>query len=198
MSVLTFDVGLAAKLKKRFAGAGWSEEDIAALANSDKLAQILEVVRGYASITQPKYLIDSHIPPEIPNGWVLYSSHGPGLFFWKPEEVKLFRAKSQEGLQAIIRGPNLQMELIRKRNLNATVLQYLLKHPHLIPEEWKQKIERRTTCIFFWGTVASTGLSGRCKLFVPYLYWNNHSWQMAWRELNQLWDCYDCAAVLIH
>ena len=52
--------------------------------------------------------------------------------------------------------------------MNANVLDYLLAHPELIPEDWKNKY------VFFWGTIYRYSSGGLC---VRYLCWNGSKWR---------------------
>jgi hypothetical protein len=64
----------------------------------------------------------------------------------------------------------------RRKNLNATVLDYLLKNTHLIPGEWKGEY------VLFWGTVYRDveGLYVRC------LHWCEDGWHSfySWLDKN--------------
>jgi hypothetical protein len=70
---------------------------------------------------------------------------------------------------------DLRKELNGKLILNANVLDYLLAHPELIPEEWKGKY------IFFWGTIYRD--SGG-DLSVRYLYWSGSEWNWDYNWLD--------------
>ena len=59
--------------------------------------------------------------------------------------------------------------------MNANILDYLLAHPELIPEEWKGKY------IFFWGTIYRLS-DGR--LCVRYLIWNGSEWDWSYDWLD--------------
>ncbi|MDO8633009.1 MAG: hypothetical protein Q7K38_00455, partial [Candidatus Wildermuthbacteria bacterium] len=70
-------------------------------------------------------------------------------------------------------------ELAGKPVMNANVLDYLLKNPHLIPDEWKGKY------LFFWGTVYRGSVG--C-LYVRYLCWRGVRWGWDCRWLGSGWD----------
>ena len=72
-------------------------------------------------------------------------------------------------------GNKLRKELANKDVLNANVLDYLLAHPELIPEEWKGKL------IFFWGTIYRDS-DGR--LYVRYLRWGGSRWNSGYGWLD--------------
>ena len=72
-------------------------------------------------------------------------------------------------------GNNLRQELDDQPTLNANVLDYLLAHPELIPEEWKGK------AVFFWGTIYRRSDGG---LYVRCLYWGGSKWRWHGRWLD--------------
>lgn len=82
-------------------------------------------------------------------------------------KVVLYRLKS---LQRYIHHDRYAEVKETKVVLNATVLDALLEHPHLIPDEWKKDEEGYTAYICFWDTLyrSSLGYDG-----VRYLYWAN-------------------------
>jgi hypothetical protein len=58
-----------------------------------------------------------------------------------------------------------------KEVLNANVLDYLLDHEEIIPEEWKGKY------IYFWGTVYRHNRGNR---YVRCLCWIGYTW--SWKD----------------
>ncbi|MDP6571570.1 MAG: hypothetical protein QF747_01905, partial [Patescibacteria group bacterium] len=84
-------------------------------------------------------------------------------------------------------GNELRKELESQPALPANLLDYLLEHPHLIPEEWKGKY------VFFWGTIyrGSGGL-----LCVRCLGWYGVGWFWSCGWLDFGWDGSNPAAVL--
>ncbi|PIZ99774.1 MAG: hypothetical protein COX77_00545 [Candidatus Komeilibacteria bacterium CG_4_10_14_0_2_um_filter_37_10] len=70
-----------------------------------------------------------------------------------------------------IEGNDLRKEIVSPLVLNANVLDWLLDHPELIPEEWKRKY------IFFWGTIYR---GSDDNLYVRYLIWDGAMWD--WRR----------------
>jgi hypothetical protein len=71
--------------------------------------------------------------------------------------------------------------------LDIRVLEEILFHPHLIPEEWKSGVT------YFWGTIFRGAYDHRC---VSYLirYENGWYWNYNWLESN--WNSRGPAAVL--
>ena len=87
----------------------------------------------------------------------------------------------------LIRGTELREELKGKPVLNANVLDYLLKHPELIPEEWKGK------AVFFWGTIYR---DSRGNLCVRCLYWDGSRWYWSHNWLDDFWLADNLALLL--
>jgi hypothetical protein len=66
-----------------------------------------------------------------------------------------------------IKGSDLLKELGEESVLNANVLDYLLLHPEIIPEDWKGKY------VYFWGTIYEYTLG---RLYVRFLRFNDGRW----------------------
>lgn len=113
------------------------------------------------------HTIDCNADPKIPyDGWKVEEHRRTGDFVWDPSKVTLYLSESQKNGK-VIEGNKLRKELKDKPVLNANVLDYLLAHPELIPEEWKGKY------IFFWGTIYR-GSDGH--LGVRCLRWGGARW----------------------
>lgn len=116
-------------------------------------------------------VIDCEADPFKPSGWqVKEEDQLPyrvrGQFIFDPAKVKLYLARDQRNG---IEGNKLCKKLASQPVLGANVLDYLLDHPHLIPEEWKRDANGNVRFAFFWGTIYC-GSSGR--LYVRYLCFN--------------------------
>lgn len=191
MSDLMLDVGLANELKMAFRRNGWTEEQIKKAASGDFLAKVRRVLIGDAVIAFKK-TVDTNAPPWIPQGlFVAYhQTTGPrntGLLEWNPLRVVLWVAEGQKGDKGIS-GYQLYQEITQKvTSLNANVLDYLLEHPQLIPEEWKDKD------VFFWGTIYR---NIRGNQFVRCLHWGGRRWISLAYSFTSDWDEFACAAVL--
>lgn len=146
MNVLTFDVALAAKLKKAFARSGWDESDINRLAESPELAGVRNFLRGHASIVAAEHVIDCDADPFVPGGWSVSEHQKAGSFQWDASKVELWLASDQKNCYDLD-GHKIRRQVAKKVPFNANVLDYLLANPHLIPEEWK------SVRVFFWGTL---------------------------------------------
>jgi hypothetical protein len=112
-----------------------------------------------------KHYINLEKDPFIPSYLSSVESHikGDKKWEWNQNEVELFLSDEQESNYQI--GTELQKEI--KNPLNVNVLDYLLKHKELIPEEWKRKF------VYFWGTIYRDSGGG---LYVRYLCWCGVGW----------------------
>jgi hypothetical protein len=170
---LTFDVGLAAKLKQAVIRNGITDlADIDWLCEGDNLVNVRRMRQGHAVLTVPECVIDCDADPFLPDGWKVEEHQKSGQWKFDPKGVEFFLSNSQKGGK-IIEGNKLRKELAKKPVFNANVLDYLYANPHLIPEEWKKDEQGNTRYIFFWGTVYR-GSGG--DLCVRCLYWGGGGW----------------------
>ena len=151
---------------------GWSPTLVKRMCEGDRLVHIREYLLGLAEIRHPEHLIDCDTAPFIPQNWQVEEHQKGGFFKWNSAEVKFYLSEPQRQ-DKVIEGNKLRQELADKPVLNANVLDYLLAHPHLIPEEWKRDEKGCVRGILFLGTTYR-GPSNR--LFVRLLYWNNREW----------------------
>jgi len=144
---------------------GVSDELFHRLATEDGREDWKRLFTGMSDTTSKKHLIDCDTLPFIPEGWEVVEHQKGGTFEWDPSKVELYLcAEQQEGS---IEGHELRKKLEGKPVMNACLLDYLLKHPELIPEEWKGKY------VFFWGTIYLEPIG---DLFVRCLYWGGGGW----------------------
>jgi hypothetical protein len=179
-------VGLAHKVCLAAEDQGYTPELLNALAEHPSLfQQLLQVQRGYAVFTQIEHVIDLDAAPFNPwekEGVVIEEHQKGGQFKWDASQVAFHLADSQKnGIQ----GHKLRKELQGKPVLNANLLDYLLAHPELIPEDWKKDENGNTRYIFFWGTVYRNRVG---NLFVRYLYWLGDRWDWSYRWLGSDWS----------
>lgn len=181
---LMLDVGQANELKLAFRRNGWTNTDIKALSESNFLSEVLKVMKGYSEIKPIDHLIDCDTNPFIPDGWSLEEHQKGGLIKFDPKNISLYLSKKQK--KSIINGHDLRKELMGQPVMNANVLDYLLAHPELIPESWKDKY------IFFWGTIyrLSDG-----SLFVRCLDWLGSKWDWDYDSLDRVFDSIGPAAL---
>lgn len=133
-----------------------------------------------------KHIIDLNAAPYIPKNWKVESHKKGGQLEWTLEKVQLYLSAEQQG-EKYIEGNNLRKDLEAQPIYNANLLDYLLAHPELIPEEWKGK------CIFFWGTIYRISGGG---LYVRYLCClGGESWYWSYGWLGSDFGSHDPAAV---
>jgi len=132
-----------------------------------------------------KHIINCAIDPFIPNGYVL-EKHQPGDENYEFDAVKVFLFQSKKQEKEILVGEELLQELDNIPILNANVLDYLIAHPELIPDSWKDKR------IYFLGTIY---LLNDIRV-VRYLYWSKSQWTWCQRWLESGFDHRHFAAVV--
>lgn len=176
-SDLMLDVGQANELKLAFRRAEWTNDEIKKLCEGNVLADVRNVLRDLAEIKPIEHVIDCDADPFVPEGWKVKEHRKGGLWKWDEKYVILHLSKFQKK-GGISTGNDLRKELENKPVLNANVLDYLLAHPHLIPEKWKGK------SIFFWGTIYRDPDG---DLNVRYLCWGGDGWCWRWRWLQSGW-----------
>jgi hypothetical protein len=160
-------VGLAHKVCSAAEAQGYTPELLNALAEHPTLlGELRKVQLGLSEIKPILHAIDCNAYPFVPDGWTMEEHHHSGIFTWDPTKVSLYLSKKQEEDKYVV-GSDLYKELVNKPTLNANVLDYLLAHPHLIPEDWKGK------AMFFWGTIYRYSRDGLC---VRSLYWDGDGW----------------------
>ena len=175
----------AAELDHALARNGYTPADIKNLSSGDTLGKILALLRGKAEVLVRKHIIDCNAHPFVPDGWTVKEHKKSGQLEWDPTKVELYLDEGQQNGNRI-KGNELRKMLKSKPVLNANVLDYLLAHPNLIPEEWKGRT------VFFWGTIYrdSDGYQ-----YVRYLYWDHDWWSWSDYWLDRGWNGLDPAAV---
>lgn len=159
----------AAELDHAFERSGWTPAEVKLLSSGSTLADVRKVLLGHASIAVVEHVIDCDAWPKEPSGLKVHHHQRGYQFKWDPAQVTLWLSKGQQNGK-LLEGNKIHKELEGKPVFNGNVLDYLLAHPHLIPEEWKGKY------VSFWGTIYRNS-GGR--LCVRYLYWRGDGWD--WR-----------------
>ena len=142
-----------------------------------KHTQFLNVHRGTHKIVANECVVNCDTAPFVPGNWsvethpigigfVTLEKRADGQLYIDGKKVILYLSKKQMNGKVIV-GNDLREELSGKKILNANILDYLLAHPELIPEEWKVKP------IFFWGTIYRLLIG---DLSVRYLCWRGAEW----------------------
>ncbi|MFQ5662185.1 MAG: hypothetical protein ACE5F2_02965 [Candidatus Paceibacteria bacterium] len=166
---------------------GADEKFWAKLAHDDNLfSQVMKVAEGLAEINIVKHIIDGDADPFIPDSWsVEKRGHKKcGQIEFSPERFEFYLSEGQQNGKCI-GGNKLRKELKDKPVLNANVMDYLLKNPQLIPEDWKKDENGNTRYIFFWGTIYRSSVG---DLYVRYLYWVGGRWYWDGYWLGLDWD----------
>ncbi|MDI3496082.1 MAG: hypothetical protein PWQ35_103 [Patescibacteria group bacterium] len=134
------------------------------------------------------HLIDCNANPSTPAGWLFEEHKRNGLFEFDPAKVFLYLSEKQK--KGTISGYDLRKELRNKPVMNANVLDYLLAHIELIPEEWKGKF------VYFWGTIYRYSID---SLYVRCLLWDSYNleWRCCYIWLNYKFNSNDFAALII-
>jgi hypothetical protein len=142
--------------------------------------------------TQTKHIIDLDASPVIPahfKNWRIRPKDQPsnvvrGKFEWDPAKVRLYVTPGQEQGQ-ILSPRRFTEELDGELLFNATLLDYLLDHPEIIPEERKRDKYGRTRYIFFFGTYYDDPYG---DLYVRGLCCEFQQWGGCSRWLGKSWD----------
>jgi len=118
------------------------------------------------------HIIDCDSSPFVPKGWKVDSHRKGGQLEWNPANVHIYLSEHQKGGKSI-EGNKLLKELEGKPVLNANVLDWLLAHQELIPEEWKGKY------VFFWGTIYRYSDGYLCVRSL-YQFGDRWGWNFVW------------------
>ena len=191
MSDLKLDVDQASELKAAFRRSDWTNPEIKKICEGSILADFHKVVKGLAEIKMIEHLINLDADPFVPDGWTVKEHIKAGQWKFNPNEVEFYLSKEQKKGESI-EGNKLHKELADKPVFNANVLDYLLAHPELIPDEWKKDKNGNTRYIFFWGTIYR---SSGGRLYVRYLRWDGVEWDWGDHWLVRGFDGIDPAAV---
>lgn len=186
-----YSIGQMNELGNALERSGWTPADVKKVSGGDILAHLLPFVRACGEVVATtQHIIDCDADPFTPNGWTVDSHRKDGQFIFDPAKIKLHLSPNQRDGKRI-RGNELREELASEPVLNANVLDFLLKNPHFIPEEWKRDANDHTRFIFFWGTVYR---SPHGRLYVRDLYFDGGwSWGCGW--LGDGWGGYSPAAL---
>ncbi len=138
------------------------------------------------------YVIDGDAPPFVPRGWKVKEHKKNGKVVLDFSKITLHLSPNQQEGRSI-EGNELSKELVSYLVHNANVLDYLLAHPELIPEDWKRDSEGNLRYIFFWGTKYHD--SGGYPV-VRCLYWFGGVWCWGDFWLDFRWRGYAPAAAL--
>lgn len=158
---------------------GWSPEEIDALADDNVLFRVREVIGASGDAA-----VESASWPFVPQGWTIEAHVFHRRFDWDPGMTLLHYADDQTVVGGII-GHDLRKLLAGKPVLNASVLDFLLERPHLIPSSWKAAL------VHFWGTVYRDPAGHAC---VRHLRWEGNRWNWGHGWLGDDFGCFSAAA----
>ncbi|MEI6836110.1 MAG: hypothetical protein WCK59_04730 [Candidatus Falkowbacteria bacterium] len=108
----------------------------------------LGTARGTHQIKEIEHEVNCDESPMVIQYWKVVNHKKRGLFKFKLSKLSLFKFKKLSGENEVQYG--LRKESMNTLFLNANVLDYLLAHPHLIPNEWvtEKKIVFRGTAYY--------------------------------------------------
>ncbi len=185
--------GAGQKLEFAVQRNGGTTTDIDWLSAGDNFKKVSLLARGQAGITIVEHIIDLDAPPLIPVADWSVEEHRPGgKWKWGPSRVDLWLSPDQQNGK-VVTGHELAKQWAKRSVFNANLLDYLLDHPQLIPESWKQDEQGQTLLIYFPGTKYRDSDG---NLYVRYLYWRGGHWQADGHWLDDDWDEQCPAAVL--
>ena len=177
---------------------GVSKELVKKMLTGDFLKTILPILLGTGIVQIVKHIINlaGDCMPESwkKDKWAIEKHVGEGQLELDLTKIQFHFSPNQID-EKVIEGNKLRMELETSKVpvLNACVLDYLLTHPEIIPEDWKVDENGNTRYIFFWGTLY------RCpfgSLYVRCLCWDDGAWSWSYYWLGSVWDDQNPAAVL--
>lgn len=142
----SYTEGQVHQLMERFQSEGFTSEHLTLLGQYKNLGFIKDVLEGRAEIKPVEYLIDLDADPFIPGGWRVIEHKKGGKWKYDPKKIGLYLSKKQQDGNKID-GHDLRKELESQPVMNANLLDFYLRNPHLIPSGWKDKY------VFFWGTI---------------------------------------------
>ena len=133
------------------------------------LNELQRIIEGRQSVSD--LVIDFDATPMIPSGLEIresdqIASRFKGKWTFNQKALALYLSKKQKQGK-LIKGHDLKDDLDGEKVMGAQLLDFYLKNPHLIPDEWKGK------ATFFWGTIYRDSLG---RLDVRCLYWNGKAW----------------------
>ncbi len=120
-----------------------------------------------------KHVINLAVAPFCPERcYVEAHQKGSPSFEWEQAKIALYFDEAQKN--GNVNGYHLRSKLQYKPVFNANMLDYVLAHPELIPDDWKGKE------VCFWGTLYFFN----SRYHVRYLFWYFGGWSWAFRRLS--------------
>jgi hypothetical protein len=121
----------------------------------------------------PEHVINLDVAPYLPDGWKVEEHQRGGQFKWDASKIALRLYKDHSAGGSFSK--KLREKLKGRPVYNANLLDYLLKNPHLIPEEWRGRD------VFFFGTIYSVRNDFQADdVLVRYLLWEELDGKWTW------------------
>ncbi len=140
MSGLVLDVTLASELKRSLDYSGWTEDLLRKAMSGNFLGKVRLALSGRAHIVEESPIISLDTPPLTPLGWRITDHRDGGHLRWDPSHLLLHPLEGETDWRSA-------METLRLSFcLNASMLDFFLANPWLIPDDFGDKH------IFFPGT----------------------------------------------
>jgi len=189
------------ELEMAFAKSGdWTNSDMTCVIQKPELLSgFLKVVREQAQIVVVKYVVTCArrlFLRRLDSGWdeeeywncgtMELEKRADGQLYVSGRKVERYLHPDQKD-SGVIYSHKLRKELSGHPILCTCVLDYLLEHTELIPEDW------RSDYTFFWGTIFR---DPNDRLYVACLYWNGRRWNWHCNWLGDSWYCDYSAACL--
>jgi len=149
------------KASNALENAGWTSNDMIKLTQCKKLKELRAFVNGFAKLEMIDHLIDCDVLPKRKEitAYKIKKHKKMVMILYNPEEVSLFQFGDSMRISEAIK------LYAKKPFMNADVLEYLLEHQELIPEDWKDKR------IFFLNSVYVDYFK---REVVRYMVWDRH------------------------
>lgn len=127
----------------------------------------LKVIHRTHHIVRIKYIIDgdadAHFPTDPPNGLKIHLHQKHGKLNWHHDVISYDHDEPRSRTMNFKYGNEVLAKFEEKTLPNANAVAFYLKHPWLIPEEWKGQI------IYFFGTIY---IDSDGKLYAWCLKWH--------------------------
>lgn len=154
-------------------------------------------------LSETVIMVNLDVAPKLPfNGaqieenkggdWVKIEKRKDGLYVDGRKIILYLSERQKDG--KVIRGHKLREEVSGKPVLHPNILDALLEHTHLIPEEWKKNADGKIIFIFFWAVIFRDPSDG--NLYVRSLYFRGGQWYSNYFWLDNDWNGHNPSALL--
>jgi hypothetical protein len=140
-----------------------------------------------------------HIGSFLPKGWVALPAGNPPLRF-RPDLLSAVKLLAPVGRKDnALQGVHLVTKISHGEDgatghFGADLFLYYWRNQHLIPENWKRRVDKERLYVYFMGTVIQDPQN---KRYVLYLYWSPKCrvWKWNYRSLEWFWEHSDQYAI---